>query len=122
MNKKYLRKKYPDITFSKITMDAVYACSDIVKRMTAIFKYEIVELEHSGKSVSVAASKEFGANVEKMKLGSKVRMTGAEIKMNPENDKEWTIIHEPIIMCGEYVVFLEGYSGAYSCEFLEPIK
>ena len=53
--------------------------------------------------------------------GTKVKMTGAEASFEEYKEKVWTVTHGPQLMCGEWVVWLEGYSGAYSCEFLKVV-
>ena len=46
-------------------------------------------------------------------------MTGAAIELKPEYAKKvWKVTTPPQFMCGEIVVWLEGFSGAYSCEML----
>ncbi|MDR2915593.1 MAG: hypothetical protein LBV74_12300 [Tannerella sp.] len=57
-----------------------------------------------------------------MTPGTKVRMTGAEASFEEYKDKVWTITHGPQLMCGDWVVWLESYSGAYCCEYLEIIE
>ena len=53
---------------------------------------------------------------------TKVRMTGAEAELENLKDKIFTVTHGPARMCDELVVWLDGYSGAYSCEYLEIIE
>lgn len=54
--------------------------------------------------------------------GTKVKMTGAEADIENLKDKIFTVRSGPRLMCGEWVVWLKGYSGSYSCEYLEVIK
>ncbi|MEA4918132.1 hypothetical protein [Proteiniphilum sp.] len=54
--------------------------------------------------------------------GTKVKMTGAEAEMENSHDKIFTVTHGPARMCGDLVVWLDGYSGAYACEYLEIIN
>lgn len=54
-----------------------------------------------------------------MIIGTKVVMTGDEGRFYP--GKEWVVAHGPQTMCGELVVWLDGYSGAYACKFLKII-
>lgn len=54
--------------------------------------------------------------------GTKVKMTGAESELENLKDKIFTVTHGPARMCDELVVWLDGYSGAYSCEYLEIIE
>ncbi|KAA6339743.1 hypothetical protein EZS27_012341 [termite gut metagenome] len=53
--------------------------------------------------------------------GTKVKMTGAEAKIENLKDKIFAVKYGPQYMCGELVVWLDGYSGAYCCEYLEII-
>jgi hypothetical protein len=53
--------------------------------------------------------------------GVKVRMTGAEAKIESLEDKLFTVEHGPQYMGGELVVWLDDYSGAYCCEYLEIV-
>lgn len=51
--------------------------------------------------------------------GTKVVMTGADIELTPAyKNKIWTVTMFPQFMCGEVVVWLDGFSGAYSAEML----
>ncbi|KAA6337485.1 hypothetical protein EZS27_014446 [termite gut metagenome] len=54
--------------------------------------------------------------------GTKVCMTGAEAEMENLKGKVFTVIHGPQIMCGEFVVWLDKYSGAYACEYLVKVE
>jgi hypothetical protein len=51
--------------------------------------------------------------------GTKVVMTGAEAEIENLKDKVFEVIAGPQMMCGDLVVWLKGYSGAYCCEYLE---
>ncbi|MDR0874200.1 MAG: hypothetical protein LBN27_12170 [Prevotellaceae bacterium] len=54
--------------------------------------------------------------------GTIVRMTGAEVEIENLGDAIFTVTHGPQMMCGSLVVWLDKYSGAYSCEFLEKVN
>lgn len=43
------------------------------------------------------------------------------IEAKAYKEQEWTVITEPQIMCGTWVVWLEGYSGCFACEYLKVI-
>lgn len=55
-----------------------------------------------------------------IKKGDKVIMhTCLEAKHH--KDVEWIVKTEPQIMCGSWVVWLEGYSGCFACEYLKVV-
>lgn len=54
--------------------------------------------------------------------GTKVKMTGAEAELENLGDKIFIVTHGPARMCGDLVVWLNEYSGAYACEYLEIVK
>lgn len=54
--------------------------------------------------------------------GTKVKMIGAEAELENLKDKVFTVTHGPVRMCDELVVWLDGYTGAYACEYLEIIE
>lgn len=61
----------------------------------------------------------------KMQKGTVVKMKreSFEVQTNPEfENKEWVVVSDPEWMGDGLVVWLDGYSGAYSCEFLEIVK
>lgn len=119
METKDLKKKFKDLTVAKLTMDAVYSRRHIEEMVRKQFGNTMVRYEHNGKKVNVASSATYGKFIEQLKPGTKVVMTGAEIELKPEYAKKaWKVTTEPQFMCGELVVWLEGFSGAYSCEML----
>lgn len=119
MEIKNLKKKFKDLTIAKLTMDAVYCPRTIEKMIAKQFGNSILRYEHYGKKVNVATSVTYGKFIEQLKPKAKVVMTGAEIDLKPEYAKKvWTVTTFPQFMCGEIVVWLEGFSGAYSCEML----
>jgi hypothetical protein len=54
--------------------------------------------------------------------GTKVKMTGAEAKLENLKDTVFTVVFGPQMMRGDRVVWLDRYSGAYSCEYLEKVE
>jgi hypothetical protein len=107
------------LTVIKLTMDAVYSRRDIEEKVRKQFGNTVLHYEHNGKKVNVASSATYGKFIGQLKPGVSVVMTGAEIKMKPEYArKAWKVRTKPSFMCGEFVVWLEGFSGSYSCEML----
>ena len=56
-----------------------------------------------------------------MTPGTKVKMTGAEAEIERLKNKIFEVKFGPQLMGGDWVVWLDGYSGAYSCEYLEVV-
>jgi hypothetical protein len=54
--------------------------------------------------------------------GTKVVMTGHEGTLPKYKDKVWDVTHGPQWMCGDNVVWLDGFSGAYCCEHLKIVE
>jgi hypothetical protein len=54
--------------------------------------------------------------------GTKVIMTGAEGDIPKYKDKVWDVTHGPQWMCGDNVVWLEGFSGSYCCQYLKIVE
>jgi hypothetical protein len=54
--------------------------------------------------------------------GTKVKIVGAEREMENLGDRIFIVTHGPQLMCGDWVVWLDGYSGAYCCEYLEIVE
>lgn len=69
---------------------------------------------------SVLAKKEEDRQLS-MIPGTKVIMTGAEAKLEKYTDKVWNVTHGPHWIGGDWVVWLEGHSGAYSCRYLDIV-
>ena len=119
METKDLKKRFKDLTVVKLTMDAVYSRRDIEEKVRELFGNTVLRYEHNGKKVNIASIATYGKFIGQLKQGVKVVMTGAEIEMKPEYAKKaWKVRTEPSFMCGEFVVWLEGFSGAYSCKML----
>jgi hypothetical protein len=119
METKDLKKKFKDLTVAKLTMDAVYSRRAIEEMITKQFGNSVLRYEYYGKKVNVATSSTYGKFVEQLKPGAKVVMTGGEIELNPAyKNKVWTVTSLPELMCGEVVVWLYGFRGAYSANML----
>lgn len=119
METKDLKKKFPDLMVAKLTLDAVYSRRDVEETIRKSFGNAVIRYEHNAKKVNVATSQEYGKFIAQLIPGAKVIMTGGEIEMNPDYRKKvWTIKTLPTFMCGEVVIWLEGFSGSYSCEML----
>jgi len=54
--------------------------------------------------------------------GTRVIMTGAEGDIPKYKDKVWDVTHGPQWMCGDNVVWLDGFSGAYCCRYLKIVE
>lgn len=120
METKQLKKQYRDLVVAKLTMDSVLSRRGIEEKMQKAFGHTIVRLEYYGRNVTIASSAIYGEFIEKLVPGSKVIMTGGEVDIYPEWEKrQWTVSNSPILMCGEMVCWLEGFSGSYSCEMLK---
>lgn len=132
MDLKQFQKEYPDAQKSVLTMTSeamrthnFYKTEELRKYLQTIFPgSSVLYCNCSGKKITAITSEE-AYEEEKRQLsitpGTKVTMTGDEGRF-PENQKEWIVTAGPQWMCGSLVVWLEGYSGAYSCEYLEIIK
>lgn len=120
MRTEELEKKYPDLIVSKMTLNKIHSSKEIANIMRTIFGNALLSLESSGKKVTVAYSQDYGRFIAQLVPGAKVILTGGEIQMKPEwKDKEWIVSTAPSLMCGKMVCWLEGFSGAYSCEMLK---
>lgn len=129
---KEFQKKYQDATRSELTMTKeamqthnFYKEKELRKYLQTIFPgSSILYCTCSGRKIMAITSEE-AYEEEKRQLemtpGTKVIMTGDEGRF-PENQKEWIITHGPQWMCGSLVVWLDGYSGAYSCEYLKKVE
>lgn len=124
MDTQELKKKFPDLVVSKLEFPVVYSASDLISKIKESYGTNvinsIIRMEHSGREVTLYLSAEYGSFISKLAPGSSVKMTGADIEFNPEyKDKIWKVSHGPSMMCGEQVVWLEDFSGAYSCQCLK---
>jgi len=54
--------------------------------------------------------------------GTRVIMTGAEGDLPQYKDKVWNVTHGPQWMCGDNVVWLDGFSGSYCCCYLKIVE
>lgn len=132
MTLKDAQKKYSDAVKSELTVTKqvlstvnVYKQNDLRSYLQKIFKgSSIIYCNCSGRKITVITSEE--AYIEELRQlsmipGTKVKMTGDESRFI-ENQKEWIVSARPQWMCDSLVVWLEGYSGAYSCEYLEILE
>jgi len=124
MDTQELKKKYPDLVVSKSEFPVVYSASDLMSKLKEAYGINainrIIHMEHSGRNVTLYLSVEYGSFISQLAPGSSVIMTGADIEFNPEwKDKVWEISYGPAMMCGEWVVWLKDFSGAYSCQYLK---
>jgi len=53
--------------------------------------------------------------------GTFVKMTGAEAEIEKLKNRVFKVKYGPQLMGGDWVVWLDGYSGAYSCEYLDIV-
>lgn len=119
MRTKELKEKFPDLTMSNITFDVVYSRRDVEEKLRSIYGNNIVRYESSGRKATIATSRIYGRFINQLKPGTKVVMTGGEVQINPElATRVWTVTTDPTFIGGWAVVWLEGFSGAYSCEML----
>ncbi|MBF0649155.1 hypothetical protein IR083_10015 [Dysgonomonas sp. GY75] len=130
---KELQKKYPDAVKSKITVEKrVYKTVNLYKD-TELRKYlqpffpesSILQCDCSGRVVTAITSEQAYPEEQRqlsMVPGTKVIMTGAEAEIENLKDKVFEIKAGPQMMCGELVVWLDGYSGAYCCEYLKIVE
>lgn len=129
---KQLKEQYPDATKAVLTM------TNEAMRENNFYKEEVLRAylqkvfpgssilycNCSGRKVTAITSEEaFEEEKRQMSMipGTKVRMTGSE-GLVLENQKDWTVHSGPQWMCGSLVVWLDGYSGAYSCEYLDIVE
>ena len=79
-----------------------------------------------GVTSSVVISSKMAYKEEQRQLsmipGTKVIMTGAEGELLQYKDKVWNVAHGPQWMCGDNVVWLDGFSGSYCCSFLKIVE
>ena len=54
--------------------------------------------------------------------GTKVIMKGSESEIERLKDVVFEVKYGPSLIGGDWVVWLDKYSGAYSCEYLEVVK
>jgi hypothetical protein len=54
--------------------------------------------------------------------GTRVRMTGAEAEIENLKDTVFTVTHGPQWICGDWCVWLDKYSGAYCCQYLQKVE
>jgi hypothetical protein len=112
METKDLKKRFKDLTVYYLKLDAVHSLKDTEKMLKQAFGFTIVQYDINGRKVEVVTSTEYGMFIDKLKVGTKVMMTGAEVEIVPEyKGKIWKVEYEPKMMCGEMVVWLDGFRG-----------
>jgi len=132
MNLKDYKKDYPDATKEELTMTKeamqthnFYKTDELREYLQTIFPgSSVLYCNCSGKRITAIISED-AYEEEKRQLsmipGTKVVMTGAEGDIPKYKDKVWDVYAGPKWMCGSLVVWLEGFSGAYSCEYLKIV-
>ena len=75
-------------------------------------------------SVVISSKEAFVEDQRQLSIvpGTKVIMTGHEGTLPQYKDKVWDVTHGPQLMCGDNVVWLDGFSGAYCCEYLKIVE
>lgn len=132
MTLKQAQKQYSDAMKAVLTIERkvfneynLYKQDVLIEFCSKMFPgNSILYCSISGYKVTCISSKEAfteEARQRSMTPGTKVIMTGDEGRFE-ENQKTWIVTNGPQWMCGSLVVWLDGYSGAYSCEFLEIVK
>lgn len=115
----HLKKRFKDLTSIKLTMDKVYSNRDIENKIMKMLGNTVLWYSFNGKKVTVITSEMYGKFIEKLKPGVGVVMIGDEVEMNPEyKGKVWKVRTEPSFVACELAVWLEGFSGSYSCMML----
>ena len=127
------QKKYRDAVKSKITVEKrvfetvnLYKDIELRKYLQPFFpESSILYCDCSGRVATVITSEE--AYPEELRQKSivpetKVIMTGYEASLPEYRDRIWTVKAGPQWMCGNWVVWLDGFSGAYCCEYLKIVE
>lgn len=137
MNLKDFRKEYPDAMKSELTVTTellhknnFYTGNGLREYVRKLFPGScVLDCRIVGKKITAITSEKAFAEEERqlsMIPGTKVKMQerSGEVKMSPEKykDKEFVVVHGPQWMWGNWVVWLEGFSGAYSCELLDIVE
>lgn len=133
MKLKEFRKQYPDanqivmyMTSETMLNHNLYNTNELREYLQSIYPgSSVLDCNCSGRKVTAIISEE-AYKEEKRQLamlpGVTVTMTGAEGNFPEYKDKKWKVYAGPQWMCGSLVVWLEGYSGAYSCQHLEIVN
>lgn len=132
MTLKEAQNKYPDAIKATLTVEKkvlynynLYKTDTLIEFCSKLFPGKtILYCSISGYKITCISSQEAYKEESRQRSmipGTKVIMTGAE-GLFPENQKEWTVTHGPQRMCGSLVVWLEGFSGAYSCDCLQIVE
>lgn len=133
---KQYRKKYPDAQKTELAVSWEVLKKINFNKKTVLMEHfkssfeglSILDCWYDGTKVvfitSEAAYPEEQRQL-KMEKGTVVKMKreSFEVQTNPEfENKEWVVVSDPEWMGGGLVVWLDGYSGAFSCEFLEIVN
>lgn len=136
MNLKDFRKEYPDAMKSELTVTTellrknnFYTGNGLREYLRKLFPGScVLGCNICGKKITAITSEmAFAEEVRQLSMipGTKVKMQerSGEVKVYPEKfkDKVFIVIHGPQWMCGNWVVWLEGFSGAYSCNLLDIV-
>lgn len=125
MTLKEAQKKWDDAIQMKVTHKAnSVSAEELTKMASGSWNVPIkVLFVKVGVTSSRLIYSRQAAKEEKRQLsmvpGTKVIMTGAEAEIENLKDKVFEVIAGPQMMCGDLVVWLNGYSGAYCCEYLK---
>lgn len=137
MSLKDFRKEHPDAMKSELTVTTellhrnnFYTGNGLREYIRKLFPGSyVLDCRIVGKKITAITSEKAFAEEERqlsMNPGTKVKMQerSGEVKISPEKykDREFIVVHGPQWMCGNWVVWLEGFSGAYSCELLDIIE
>ena len=126
------QKEYPDAIQVKLPVDKtvlltrnLYKENELREYLKTIFpSSSILYCSCSGNEVWAITSAE-ALSEENRQIsiipGTKVVMTGSEGDLPQYKNKVWEVTNGPQWMCGDLVVWLEGFSGAYSCKYLKII-
>jgi len=133
MDLKEFQKKHPDAVKAVLTMTKkamlthnFYKTDELREYLQNIFpESSVLYCSCSGNKVTAITSED-AYEEERRQLsmvpGIKVIMTGSEGDFLEYKNKIWSVYAGPKWMCGSLVVWLEGFSGAYSCEYLKIVK
>lgn len=136
MNLKDFRKEYPDAMKSELTVTTellrknnFYTGNGLREYLRKLFPGScVLGCNICGKKITAITSEmAFAEEMRQLSMipGTKVKMQerSGEVKLSPEKykDKVFIVVHGPQWMCGNWVVWLEGFSGAYSCNLLDIV-
>ena len=133
MKLKEAKQWYPDAVKSTLTVASkvlmtrnLYKEEELRKYLMTLFpESSILYCSCSGRTIQAITSESAMIEEKRQRLmipETKVVMTGAEGDIPKYKGKVWTVYAGPKWMCGEFVVWLQGFSGAYSCKYLRIVK